>query len=109
MSISSSVYPLTNFVLYYAKKVLNDYFSRGISNELQNKVEILGAKPFFVNSSTVNLTNNGLTVTSTQQFVNSILDQQGYVTETYGYWTKQALGEIFKNFVEYILFYVFII
>ena len=75
MSSSSSVYPLPNFVLYSATKVLNDYFSRGISYELQNKVDILSAKPFFVKSSTNNLTNNGLTVTSTQQFVNSILDQ----------------------------------
>ena len=72
MSISSSVYPLPNFVLYSGFKRL---IFKGINYELKNRVEILSAKPFFVKSSTVNLTNNGLTLISTQQFVNSILDQ----------------------------------
>jgi len=49
---------------------------------------------------------NGLTVITSHQFVNSVLDQLGYESHTYGYWSQQVLGFIFENVVEYVLFLV---
>jgi short-subunit dehydrogenase len=106
ISSSSSVYPLPLFVLYSSTKILNHNLSVRLNYELNNKIDILSATPFFVQTSTVKMIPNGLTVITSHQFVNSVLDQLGYESHTYGYWSQQVLGFIFENVVEYVLFLV---
>jgi 17beta-estradiol 17-dehydrogenase / very-long-chain 3-oxoacyl-CoA reductase len=106
ISSSSSVYPLPLFVLYSSTKIFNHNLSIRLNYEINNKIDIISATPFFVQTSTVKMTPNGLTVITSDQFVNSVLDQLGYESHTYGYWSQQLLGFIFENVVEYILFLV---
>jgi len=114
----SSVISLSSFAgdfpfpmksLYSATKVFSHFLTISLYEEMKStdRIDWLSAKPLEVETVMSTTKADGFSVITAAQCASSILDDLGYVNETYGHWAHKIQANFLKFVPKFILYEVF--
>lgn len=95
------------FIQYNSCKAFNDYYSKGIFYELNNKyyIDSISVKPMYVATPLTKMNPNWYHVITTEKLCKSVINQLGFDKESFGHILHEIQARIINSMPNFILKY----